>query len=637
MPPEGAGRPEHVPPSNVLSELRAVKRSGLTGAGGHIQELLRALDDPLDLDAAGAMLRGAAQGDQLTLSDGFRTERIAVLGSSTLDTLPNLLNAVLLRDGIAAQIELAGFNQWRFEIMAGAPSFADLAPRIVCCLLDDWAVFEQITDQVDIVEVEHRCAAFPAELSQWVDESHDSLGGLLVMCTIPLNPLRRDRFIDYRNKARLEAAWHRMNAAISELASQKPRTIVLSSAAIAATSAATFANDRMRHVAGHAYAPEYLRSYAEELARVAHADLGLAKKVLILDLDNTLWGGVVGDDGISALRMGGAYPGSAYQELQLLARDLMSQGVMLAVCSKNDAEVANEAIATHPEMVLRPDSFVAISANWEPKPDNVRAITQQLNIGADATVFVDDNPAERGLMRQLLPEVTTVNLPADPASYAAELAGRGDFNLLELTEEDRGRTKLYQARSQHAEFERNSASIEDFLLGLDSTLRIEPLTPLNVSRVVQLFGKTNQFNMSGLRYSEQDITQAQAAGTTTFFGARLTDRFADHGLIAAIALGREDDAWSIDNVVLSCRVFSRNVEQAIVGLILRAAAGTVSTVTAYFAATPKNQKFAGFYPDLGFEEIGGEHPRIFRHRLRGLPEFPRWIHLAHNEEVFRAV
>ncbi len=637
MPFDGSGPTANVQASNALSELRALKRCGFSGRGDRVQELLRSLDDVLDLDVAGAMLKGAEQHRQLTSAGGFREQRIALLGSSTLDTLPNLLNAALLRHGIAAQIELAGFNQWRFEIMAGAPSFTDLTPRIVGCLLDDDAVFGEIADPVDIVEVANRCAAFPAKLGQWVNLCQQALGGLVVLCTIPLSPLRRDRFIHYRNKARLEAAWHRMNAAILELADQKPRTIVLSAAAIATTATTTFTSDRMRHVAGYAYSPEFLQAYAEELARVARADLGLAKKALILDLDDTLWGGVVGDDGISALRLGGAYPGSAYQELQRLARDLMTQGVMLAICSKNDEAVALEALTTHPEMVLTQDSFVAIQANWNPKPDNMRVITERLNLGVDATVFVDDNPAERGLMRQLLPDVTTVDLPADPAGYATQLAARGEFNLLELTEEDRNRTKLYQARSQRAELEHSADSVEEFLADLGSTLRIESLGPLNVSRIAQLFGKTNQFNMSGRRYSEDDIARCQAEGTSAFFGARLTDRFGDNGLISAVALNRNNDTWSIDNLVLSCRVFSRNVEHAIVGLILRAARTTATAVAACFVETPKNQKFAHFYPDLGFEEIGGENPRIYRRGLQDLPALPRWIRLVHNEEVFHVV
>ncbi|HSV68393.1 MAG TPA: HAD-IIIC family phosphatase [Mycobacteriales bacterium] len=628
-----------------LRELRALKRTGLGTAPDRVRELLRELTDVLDLEAAGALLGGTAARAALAGTGGFAEQRIALLGSSTLDALPHLLTAALVRDGVLPEIRSAGFNQWTFEIMAGAPNLAGLAPRVVALLLDDAAVYESVADPVDVAEVEARCEAFPAELAAWAEACRDALGGLVVLCTVPLAALRRDRILDYAGKARLDAAWDRMNAAILDLAATQPATVVLSAAGIAAHAGTTSqggpvaATDRMRHVAGHAFAPDFLRAYAEELANLARADLGRARKCLVLDLDNTLWGGVVGDDGVGGLTLGGGYPGSAYAELQRLAADLMRQGLMLAVCSKNDDAVAREAIATHPEMVLKAESFVAFRANWSPKPDNIAALAAELNIGTDAMVFVDDNPVERGLMRQLRPEVTTVELPADPASYAATLAARGDFALLRVTDEDRDRTTMYRAQAARAEALQTAGSLEDYLLGLGSTLTVEPLSPLNAGRVVQLFGKTNQFNLTGRRYSADEVAQRTAAGTGRFFAARLTDRFGDNGLVAAVALGADETgAWVIDNMVLSCRVFSRNVEDAIVGLVLRAArAAGAPAVTAGFVPTAKNATFAGFYPALGFAPAqNGDGARQYRHELGRLPDPPRWIRVTHDEEVFHA-
>lgn len=640
---DSAAPPESARVTSPLTRLRALKRSGLTTAVSEVRVLLGHLSDPLDLEAAGMLIGGVAQREQLAAAGGLHTQRIALLGSSTMDALPHLLTAALVRDGLLPEIRMAGFNQWRFEILAGAPHLADLAPRIVACLLDDSAVLEGAADGVDIAAVEARCAAFPAELAEWLQAARQAVGGLVVLCTIPLSPLRRERFIDYGSRARLDAAWDRMNAAILDLAGQ-PATLVLSAAGIAAHAGAVFAADRMRHAAGAAYAPDFLRAYAEELSRVARADLGRAAKCLVLDLDNTLWGGVVGDDGVAALRLGGAYPGSAHLELQVLARDLASQGVLLAVCSKNDDEVAREAIATHPEMVLGPDSFVAVHANWRPKPENIRALAEQLNIGSDAMVFVDDNPAERGLMRATQPTVTTVDLPDEPAGYAARLAARGDFMRLALTGEDLTRTQMYQAQARRAERERSAVSLQDYLVELDSRLTVEPRDPLNTTRIAQLFGKTNQFNLTGLRYGPDEVGGARA--DVAFYGARLSDRFGDSGLIAAVALGcAPDGAWTIDNFVLSCRAFSRNIEETIVGLILRAARRHgAPAVGARFVETDRNRKFAGFYPSLGFDALPAREPGAaegagavgYRHCLQDLPELPTWVGLTHNEEVFDA-
>ncbi|MFI5758412.1 HAD-IIIC family phosphatase [Streptomyces sp. NPDC051569] len=642
------GRPE-----TPLKQLRALKRQGLAGQARTVRALLGQVDDVLDLESAGAVLGGRTQREQLAVSGEFAEQRIALLGSSTMDSLPHLLTAALIRDGVLPEIRLAGFNQWRFQILAGAPDLRDLDPRVAACLLDDSAVFEGVADPLDIAEVEARCAVFPEELAQWTRASRETLGGLTVLCTVPLSPLRRDRIVDYRTKARLEAAWHRMNAAILDLATGQPGTVVLSHAGIAEHAGVTFGSERMRHVAAHVYAPEFLRAYAEELARVARADLGRTAKCLVLDLDNTLWGGVVGDDGVGALRLGGAYPGSAHLELQSLARDLMRQGVMLSVASKNDDEIAREAFATHPEMLLDLSSFVGFRANWNPKPDNLRELAAELNIGLDAMVFADDNPVERGLMRELLPQVTTVELPSDPAVYASLIAARGDFNLLKVTDEDRGRTRMYQARARRTELESTAGNLEDYLDALGSELTVEPAGPLNTARIVQLFGKTNQFNLTGRRYSEDEVAERRADGTGAFFAARLTDRYGDNGLIAALALAEEDDgAWSIENFVLSCRVFSRDVEGAIAGLVLRSArAHGAPAVTARFTRSAKNAKFADFYRGLGFApapvpvpepapvpepvlEQGDARSESWRHDLTAIAELPRWIGVTDDQGAF---
>lgn len=626
-----------------LSELRALKRAGLTGKHARVKTLLNELidaGDALDLEAAGLLLGNEAQREQLAQDGGFLAQRVALLGSSTLDSLPHLLTAALVAGGVLPEVRSAGFNQWQFEIRAGAPNLADLQPGVTALLLDDAAVYEEIVNPVDIDEVERRCAGFADRLGDWAEAAKQVLGGLVVLSTISLGPLRRDSVIDYGRKARLEAAWDGMNAAILRLAAEKSGVVVLSAASISGRVSQTFATDRMRHVAGHIFSADFQKEYAAELARVVRAGLGRAAKCLVFDLDNTLWGGIVGDDGAAALKIGGAYPGSAHLELQKYGRDLVAQGVMLAVASKNDEDVAKDAIANHPEMALRPDSFVAVRANWDPKPGNVQGLAASLNIGVDAMVFVDDNPVERGLMRELLPQVTTVELPNDPAGYAATVARRGDFNLISLTAEDLKRTEMYRAQVQREELESTAGSLEEYLVGLESQLTIEKLNDFNTARIVQLFGKTNQFNLTGRRYTEEEVRRRAESGEAAFFGGRLADRFGDNGLVAAWTLTRDaEGAWEVENFVMSCRVFSRNVEDAVVGLVMRAAkAAGAGAVRAAFNPTAKNAKFAGFYPGLGFvaepesqDQDGG--PGRFRHDLQELAELPRWIGVIQEEEI----
>ncbi|HEY6876653.1 MAG TPA: HAD-IIIC family phosphatase, partial [Polyangiales bacterium] len=452
-----------------------------------------------------------------------------------------------------------------------------------------------------------------------------------VLTTIPLHPLRRDRLIDYRSKARIGAAFARMNAELLALASKR-RTVVLDASELGERAGAIFCDARMRHTASQVYATAYLRAYAEELARIARADLGLAKKVLALDLDNTLWGGVIGDDGVGGIKLGGAYPGTAHLELQTLARDLSRQGVLLTVCSKNEDAIAREAIAMHPEMALGIDAFSMITANWEPKPGNLVAQAERLNLGIDAFVFVDDNPVERGLMREQAPRVSTLEVAREPSAYAQQLAAAGYFNQLELTDEDRARTEQYRAQAQREELSRSAGSLDDYLRGLGQQLWLEPLSTFNAGRIVQLFGKTNQFNLTGRRYGEGELDARIQDGSGWVIAARLSDRFGDNGLIGALTLLRNDDAWAIENFVLSCRVFSRQVEQTILSLVLNAARDKgVARVTGRFVESPKNKKFARFFADAGFLEV---EPGSFAYAVASEVPVPVCVKVITGGEAF---
>lgn len=627
-----------------LSELRALKRIGLDGDPGRVRALLTELTDPLDLEAAGRLVGGADQRAALIGSGAFRETRIAFLAGSTIDPIPPMTVAALAREGVVAHTRAAGFDQWRLEILTGAPELGDLAPRVVGCLLDERAVLAQVEDFLDPEQVERGCDGFVDELRRWVRRCREVLGGTVVLNTVPLSQLTRARVVDYAGRARLASAWHRMNADILALATEEPDLVVLDADGFDVPT--TAAEDRIRHIASHAFSPHFMLAYAEELARVARADLGLARKCLVLDLDNTLWGGVVGDDGIGGIRVGGSYPGAAFSEFQRVLRDLGRQGVMLAVSSKNDEEIAERAFAEHPEMVLTRKDLLAFRANWQPKPDNLSVMARELNIGTDAMVFVDDNPVERGLMRHSLPEVVVPELPEEPGDYALFVARAAGLDLLRLTAEDLGRSRMYRAQSGREELKAGSGDLEEYLHALDSRLSLAPLTHLDHDRLVQLFAKTNQFNLTGRRYGSDDVARLIEQGGA-FYTARLVDRFGDNGLIAALALRPgTDGTWRIDNIVMSCRVFSRSVEHAIVGSVLRGARRHgAGAVTASFIRTDRNAKFADFYPETGFTEVSladtdtdgaEEGARHFHHDLAELPAPPSWI-TTHGEENIDAL
>lgn len=619
-----------------LRAITALRRAGLSDGSSitELRRLLGRLEDSLDVEAAGQALSGSRVRDQLAACTDLREQRIALLASSTVDSLPNLLTSVLLRDATLADIELAGYNQWQLEMLRGAPSLAELKPRLVGLLLDDKAVFDRVGDRLDLEAIEQRLIDFVAEIKVWTELCQRQVGGLTVLCTIALSPLARDRFIDYRSRARLEAAWQRMNAELLELGATGSSTVVLSHEALALRAGSVFADDRLRHVARAVYSIEYLHAYAEELSRVSRADLGQASKTLVLDLDNTLWGGVVGDDGTAGLRLGENYPGNAHLEVQALARDLSRQGVLLAVCSKNDDAIARAAIDDHPEMLLRTTDLVSARIDWQPKPANIAEIAQELNLGLDSFVFLDDSVFEREHMRRLQPQVRTVEVPAEPAGIAAGLAASGYFNTLRLTGEDLVRTDQYLTRARRSQAAAAATTTEQYLLELGSVLTLEPLGENNRDRIVQLFAKTNQFNLTATRYGNDEIARP---GRATF-GVRLRDNYGDSGLICAMVIDQDLDAhWVIGNIVLSCRAFSRGVETAVLAMLLQAAQRHgMAGVRASFTSTAKNGQFADFFPRMGFldqEEPGDTGCRYYRHDLVQLPAVPAWIRSDSAPEV----
>ncbi|MEO1309158.1 MAG: FkbH like protein, partial [Pseudomonadota bacterium] len=327
--------PQSSRPPSFLSQLRALRRNGIAEDPVKLRALLADCTDPIDLDAAGGLLASEKVRTELAKVDGIRQQRIAILGSSTLDTLPNLLTAMTVRDGMLADFATTDFNQWRLEVMSGAPTLAPFEPRITACLLDEEVVFDSVTQPHNVAEIEQSCTDFSLELADWTERCRGLTGGLIVLSTIPLSARRSGHVIDYAGKARLSAAWSAMNTQILALASQIDGVIVLDAGPLAEVAGGSAASDRMRLAAGHAFSPEFLQAYAEEITAIARADLGLAKKALALDLDNTLWGGVVGDVGVGALALGRAWPGAPHRELQVLAKSYAAQGV--------HANVANDA------------------------------------------------------------------------------------------------------------------------------------------------------------------------------------------------------------------------------------------------------------------------------------------------------
>jgi FkbH-like protein len=361
-------------------------------------------------------------------------------------------------------------------------------------------------------------------------------------------------------------------------------------------------------------APEAAISYGDMLARVVAAQRGLSKKCLVFDLDNTLWGGVIGDDGLEGLILGeGSAVGEAHLALQRYAKQLKERGVILAVCSKNDPAIAEAAFNDHPEMLLRRSDISVFVANWNDKAENLKGIAARLNIGLDSLVFVDDNPVERARIRQSLPMVAVPELPKDVAHYVRCLADAGYFEAVTFTSEDRQRTEQYAANADRQSLFELSGSLDDFLQNLQMSLVFGPFGAADLARVTQLFNKTNQFNTTTRRYSAEEVAHFAAAEQMVTLQFRLLDKYGDNGLVSAMILRpdpKQLQIFEIDNWVMSCRVFGRQLEYEAMNIAVdqvRRRGG--KALRADYIPTPKNGVISELYSSLGFSTLNDTTPR----------------------------
>jgi FkbH-like protein len=343
--------------------------------------------------------------------------------------------------------------------------------------------------------------------------------------------------------------------------------------------------------------------YAERVVSLLGAIRGKSRKCLVLDLDNTLWGGVVGDDGLNGILLGqGSGVGEAFLDIQRMALALRSRGVVLAICSKNTEEVAREPFRNHPEMLLKEGHIAVFVANWEDKASNIEYIARSLSIGVDAIVFLDDNPFEREQVRRALPSVAIPELPDDPSYFARTLLWAGYFEAIHFTQEDLLRANQYQ-QSIHSEVLKNSTrDLGEYLRSLNMEINFKPFDKLGRSRITQLINKTNQFNLTTRRYNESEVEQIENSASCITLQVRLKDSLGDHGMISVVVCKVVDTHWEIDTWLMSCRVLGRLVENAVLNEVVDLAlhAG-ITELRGRYIPTQKNDMVSSMYPSLGFE------------------------------------
>jgi FkbH-like protein len=543
-----------------------------------------------------------------SLGAGYKPLKLSVLASLSAQHLCASLRLFLYAEGLAPLIHLGGYDAVATGILQPDAEVWDVAPDALLLL--------PVTEDI---KTWPRMFATNTEVDEWVERQAniylaiwDAVASKLPECriyqTLFVHPLERplgdlERHYPFSRSRSLRA----LNDYLVE---HRPRHVsLIDMDALAGLAGRRHWFDETGYfLSKQSVSLRELPLVSAYLARRIASGCGKVKKCLVLDLDNTLWGGVVGDDGNEGIRIDRSDSvGEAFVHFQRYLVALRERGVLLAVCSKNDSAIARDAFTANPEMPLKLSDFAAFVANWDDKLSNIRRISKELNIGIDSLVFFDDNPAERAIVQEFEPGVFTIDVPADPALYVRALDLSFAFEWERLTDEDLVRSDTYKMNHERKELEAQFTDYDAYLRSLQMKAWIEPVTRDGIARLAQLFGKTNQFNTRGERYSEGAIAQLAAAADSNVLQVKFADRFSHYGIVAGVVLRQRGEAVVIDNWIMSCRVFERGLEKATLkAIVAYSLAHGLNKIIGEFVPSPKNVYVEGLFPRLGFSAMPGE-------------------------------
>ncbi len=582
------------PPGDARARLKS----------GDLAELRRLTMTRLDMTGLGRVAK-LVKRDAAALAQalGMAAIRIGLVGSHTLDFIAEAIEGTAIRHGFVAEVVAATSGKSRRQCSMRTRRLYAAKPDYVVVSLDAHAL-QLARPRFGDGEANAAVAAAVAQLAGYA-EAIRGQGGTPVLTTLapPADPLFGgfDARIDGSPRAMIEA-FNQKLAAIDGV-------LIVDVAAVATSVGTAQWHDRRAwHRAKLPFAVEATPLFADHVCRVIGAARGRARKCLVLDLDNTLWGGVIGDDGVDGIVIGqGSAAGEAHLAIQTLALDLRTRGVVLAVCSKNEEAVARTAFDQHSDMVLRGDHFAVFVANWANKADNLRDIAKRLNLGTDALAFLDDNPAERLQVRSELPEVAVIEVGDDPADYAGLVARSGWFEAVGFSAEDLARAEQYRANSERLAMAESASDMGAYLQSLDMRMTIRPFDSAGRARIAQLINKSNQYNLTTRRYGEADVAAIETSTGKYARQIRLTDRFGDNGMISVVIWDCGPDVWRCDSWLMSCRVLGRRVEEAALAEVAAAArAAGATTLEGLYVPSPKNGIVTEHWGKLGFAKVAGE-------------------------------
>jgi FkbH-like protein len=568
-------------------------------------DILKTLSYPI---APGDILRKRqALKKELLKQANLVPSRVAILGGSTTTETKSMLEIFLLAQGIEPVFYESGYNRYFEDVLFENADLWNFKPNIVF-IHTTWQNISEFPALLESeLEVEARVRREMARFESLWEKVHEDLGAVIIQNNFDL-----PRFRPMGNVAAAESFGSvnfvmRLNAEFAAYARKHPY-LLLNDILYLSAQVGQAAWFRPSYWYGFhmALSPTASVALGQSVAAIVKSVYGKSKKCLVLDLDNTLWGGVIGDDGLQNLILGTDHPvGEAYLDFQRYVKNLQRRGVILAVCSKNDHENAIEGFS-HPDSLLKLEDFSVFKANWNTKPENIREIAAELNIGLDSIVFVDDNPAERALVEEQLPAVAVPNVGSDISLFAEILEHERYFEVHKIVKDDLNRSAFYGSNAERRASQSEFSNYGDFLASLQMCAEIDAFCPVYLERITQLINKTNQFNLTTRRYTSGEVESiAHDPAFVTLYG-RLTDKFGDNGLVSVVVGQIIDKVLQIDLWLMSCRVLKREMELAMFdALVEQCQQRSIGKIVGIYIPSKKNNMVAGHYASLGFSAMSG--------------------------------
>lgn len=593
-------------PEDFAARVRALGHSDVS-LGRELQALANhGLDQSQLTRLARAMTKQRVDGASLAPLTPFR---LAILSNATIDFLVPALVATAARHGIALEVIQPSYDQVAQEALTPDSRVNRAQPDAVLFALDYRALPLRLAlGDADAADTSVRGAlGYLETLRNGIQANTQAI------CIFQSFAPPPEALFGSLDRALPGTLRHTLDAVNRELAASclANGDVLLDVAAVAETVGLPNWHDaQLWNMGKLPFANDLIPLYADHVARVVAAIRGKSRRVLILDLDNTVWGGVIGDDGVEGIRIAqGDAIGEAHLAVQRMALELRQRGIVLAVSSKNTDEVARAPFLHHPEMLLKLDHLAVFQANWNDKATNIQAIADELSLGLDAMVFLDDNPVERGLVRRLLPQVAVPELPEEPAFYARTLAAAGYFEAVAFAAEDLKRAGFYQDNARRANLQQQVGGVDAYLASLDMTITFQPFDATGRARIVQLINKSNQYNLTTRRYTDPEVAALEHDPDVFTLQVRLADTFGDNGMISVVICRAGDQAaWDIDTWLMSCRVLGRRVEHMVLREILEhARAAGIRTLRGSYIPTERNHLVADHYARLGFAKTRDDH------------------------------